>query len=142
MQELFYGPYFCAEQQDQVVRPDRERIPDGPTTKLMWELAKKHKMVLVVPMYEEEMTGVYYNTAAVIDSLVAPSGSSSGCHQCCGALRPRKSGRTPVRRAGRHRVRGPPTWGRRGFARYLATDVNRTVFRVRAHPSVHARSYP
>jgi N-carbamoylputrescine amidase len=34
----------------------------------MCELAKKHKMVLVVPMYEEELTGVYYNTAAVIDA--------------------------------------------------------------------------
>ena len=25
-------------------------------------------MVMVVPMYEEAMTGVYYNTAAVIDA--------------------------------------------------------------------------
>jgi len=67
LQELFYGPYFCAEQQtkwyDLV-----ERIPDGPTTKLMCDLAKKHHMVLVVPIYEEEMSGVYYNTASVIDA--------------------------------------------------------------------------
>jgi N-carbamoylputrescine amidase len=34
----------------------------------MQEQAKKHKMVIVVPIYEEEMTGVYYNTAAVIDA--------------------------------------------------------------------------
>ncbi len=45
-----------------------ERMPDGPTTKLMQELAKKHKMVIVVPMYEEDLAGVYYNTAAVIDN--------------------------------------------------------------------------
>jgi beta-ureidopropionase len=67
MQELFYGPYFCAEQEtkwyDLV-----ERIPDGPTTKLMCELAKKHNIVLVVPIYEEDMSGVYYNTASVIDA--------------------------------------------------------------------------
>jgi beta-ureidopropionase len=67
MQELFYGPYFCAEQQtkwyDLV-----ERIPDGPTTQLMCELAKKHNMVMVVPIYEEDMSGVYYNTASVIDA--------------------------------------------------------------------------
>ncbi len=67
LQELFYGPYFCAEQQtkwyDLV-----ERIPDGPTTKLMCELAKKHNMVLVVPIYEEEISGLYYNTASVIDA--------------------------------------------------------------------------
>ena len=45
-----------------------EKIPDGPTTQLMQELAKKHGMAIVVPIYEEESTGVYYNTAAVIDA--------------------------------------------------------------------------
>src|SRR6476660_4879948 len=67
LQELFYGPYFPAEQNphwyDLV-----ERIPDGPTTQLMCEIARRHRMVIVVPIYEEEMTGVYYNTAAVIDA--------------------------------------------------------------------------
>ncbi|OGU47931.1 MAG: acyltransferase, partial [Ignavibacteria bacterium GWB2_36_8] len=67
LQELFYGPYFCAEQKtkwyDMV-----EKIPDGPTTKLMQEVAKKHNMVIVVPVYEEEMTGVFYNTAAIINA--------------------------------------------------------------------------
>ena len=48
--------------------PPSEKIPDGPTTKLMQELAKKHAMVIVVPIYEEDITGVYYNTAAVIDA--------------------------------------------------------------------------
>jgi N-carbamoylputrescine amidase len=66
-QELFYGPYFAAEQKtrwyDLV-----EKIPDGPTTKLFCEIAKKHQMVIVLPIYEEEITGVYYNTAAVIDA--------------------------------------------------------------------------
>lgn len=67
LQELFYGPYFCAEQKPKWYSMV-ERIPDGPTTKLMQELAKKHEMVIVVPIYEEEITGVYYNTAAVIDA--------------------------------------------------------------------------
>jgi beta-ureidopropionase len=67
LQELFYGPYFCAEQ-DPKWYDITERIPDGPTTKLMQELAKKHNMVIVVPMYEEDNTGVYYNTASVIDA--------------------------------------------------------------------------
>ena len=49
-QELFYGPYFCAEQQSKWYSLT-ERIPDGPTTRLMSELAKKHGMVLVVPIY-------------------------------------------------------------------------------------------
>lgn len=67
LQELFYGPYFC-QVQDPKHYTWTEKIPDGPTTQLMQEIAKKHKMVLVVPMYEEEQTGVYYNTAAVIDA--------------------------------------------------------------------------
>ena len=66
-QELFNGPYFAAEQTTKWYDLT-ERIPDGPTVKLMQDLARKHKMVLVVPMYEEDMTGVYYNTAAVIDN--------------------------------------------------------------------------
>ena len=66
LQEIFYGPYFCAEQ-DTRWYEIAEKIPDGPTIKLMQELAKQHKMILVVPIYEVDMTGVYYNTAAVID---------------------------------------------------------------------------
>ena len=67
LQELFYGPYFC-----QVQDPDyyayTEAIPDGPTVSLMREVAERHGVVLVVPMYEQEQPGVYYNTAAVIDA--------------------------------------------------------------------------
>lgn len=66
-QEVMTGPYFCPSQ-DKKWYGLAERIPDGPTTKLMQELAKKHRMVIVLPIYEEEMTGVYYNTAAVIDA--------------------------------------------------------------------------
>ena len=66
-QELFSGPYFC-QIQDPKYYSLTEPIPDGPTTRLMQDLAKKHHLVLVVPMYEEDITGVYYNTAAVIDA--------------------------------------------------------------------------
>jgi N-carbamoylputrescine amidase len=67
LQELFYGPYFCAEQDPrwyEMVEP----VPDGPTIQLMQDLARQHGMVLVVPVYEEEMSGVYYNTAAILDA--------------------------------------------------------------------------
>ena len=66
LQEIFYGPYFCAEQ-DIKWYQSAEPVPDGPTIGLMQELAQQHKMVMVVPVYEEAMAGVYYNTAAVID---------------------------------------------------------------------------
>jgi len=67
MQEVFTTPYFCAEQQVRWYEAV-EKIPDGPTTKLMQEVAKKHNMAIVVPIYEEEITGIYYNTAAVVDA--------------------------------------------------------------------------
>ncbi len=66
-QEVFNQPYFCPSQ-DAKWYAAAERIPDGPTVKLMQDLANKHKMVIVVPIYEEAMTGVYYNAAAVIDA--------------------------------------------------------------------------
>ncbi|MGH9899227.1 MAG: nitrilase-related carbon-nitrogen hydrolase [Pyrinomonadaceae bacterium] len=67
LQEIFLTPYFCAEQQTRWYEAV-ERVPDGPTVKLLQEVAKRHGMVMVVPIYEEEMTGIYYNTAAVIDA--------------------------------------------------------------------------
>ena len=67
LQEIFFGPYFCAEQKTKWYAMV-EKIPDGPTVKLMQEYAKKYSMAIVVPIYEEEMTGIYYNTAAVIDA--------------------------------------------------------------------------
>ena len=67
MQEIFTGPYFCAEQNPRWYEAV-EHIPDGPTTKLMQEYARKYNMVIIVPLYEEEATGVYYNTAAIIDA--------------------------------------------------------------------------
>ena len=66
LQEIFNGPYFCPSQ-DRRWYAAAEAIP-GPTTHIMAELAKKHGMAIVVPLYEEHMRGVYYNTAAVIDA--------------------------------------------------------------------------
>ena len=67
MQEIFTGPYFCSEQTKKWY-DSAEQIPGGHTTNLMQELAAKHNMVIVVPIYEEDLPGVYYNTAAVIDA--------------------------------------------------------------------------
>jgi N-carbamoylputrescine amidase len=66
-QEIFYGPYFCQVQENEHF-DYAEPIPDGPTTKLMQDLAKETNMVLVVPIFEKEDDGFYYNTAAVIDA--------------------------------------------------------------------------
>jgi N-carbamoylputrescine amidase len=65
LQEIFFGPYFCAEQDPKwyaTAEPD-----DGPTITLMRDVARQHGIVLVVPWYEEEQPGVYYNSACVIE---------------------------------------------------------------------------
>src|SRR5215467_3552155 len=67
LQELFYGPYFC-QVQDTDYYSYTEPIPDGPTTRLLQDVARQHTIVIVAPMYEEEHPGIYYNTAAVIDA--------------------------------------------------------------------------
>ena len=67
LQELFYGPYFC-QVQDPQWYGWTEEVPDGPTVRLMQDLARELGMVLIVPVYEQEQVGVYYNTAAVIDA--------------------------------------------------------------------------
>ncbi len=66
LQEIFNGPYFCPAQSPEWYGA-AEPVP-GPTTEVMQGLARKHGMVIVVPLYEREMAGVYYNTAAVIDA--------------------------------------------------------------------------
>jgi beta-ureidopropionase len=65
LQEIFHGPYFCAEQDPKwyaTAEPE-----DGPTVSRMREVAREHGVVLIVPWYEEAQPGVYYNTACVIE---------------------------------------------------------------------------
>jgi N-carbamoylputrescine amidase len=66
-QELFYGPYFC-QVQDTEYYDYAEAVPDGPTTQRFMALAKELNMVIILPVYEREMAGFLYNTAAVIDA--------------------------------------------------------------------------
>lgn len=67
MQEIFAGPYFCAERHPRWYLT-AETVPDGHTTREMQEVAKKHGIIIVVPLYEKVITGVYYNSAVVIDA--------------------------------------------------------------------------
>ena len=65
-QELFHGPYFGIVQ-DRKYYAYAQKVP-GPLTERFSALAREHNMVVVLPVYEEENTGVLYNTAAVIDA--------------------------------------------------------------------------
>lgn len=66
LQEIFNGPYFCPSQ-DRRWYDAAEPVP-GPTVEKLAPLAAKYQMAMVIPVYEREMAGVYYNTAAVVDA--------------------------------------------------------------------------
>jgi len=65
-QELFYGPYFGVVQDAKYY--DFAEPADGPTVTQFAQLAADLRMVMVLPIYEEESPGVYYNTAVVVDA--------------------------------------------------------------------------
>ena len=66
LQEIFNGPYFCPSQ-DEHWYAAAEPVP-GPTVEALVPYAKKYEMVLIIPVYEEEQPGIFYNTAAVVDA--------------------------------------------------------------------------
>ncbi len=66
LQEIFNGPYFCPSQ-DAHWYGAAEPVP-GPTVEALIPYAKKYEMVMIIPVYEQEQPGVYYNTAAVVDA--------------------------------------------------------------------------
>lgn len=65
-QELFYGPYFGIIEDAKYY--DYAEPADGPIVQRFAKLAKELNLVIVLPIYEEDMPGVYYNTAVVVDA--------------------------------------------------------------------------
>src|SRR4051794_24219639 len=65
-QELFYGPYFGITQDKKYY--EYAEPADGPIVQRFAALAKELGMVMVLPIYEEQQTGVYYNTTVVVDA--------------------------------------------------------------------------
>ncbi len=66
LQELFLSQYFC-QTEDHVYFDLAETVP-GPTTAIFCKLAKKHRIVIIAPLFEKRAEGLYHNTAAVIDA--------------------------------------------------------------------------
>jgi agmatine deiminase len=66
LQELYRTKYF-PQQEKQDATDLAESIP-GKSTKLFSELAKKHKLVIIAPLYEKAPKDKFYNSAAVIGS--------------------------------------------------------------------------
>lgn len=65
-QELFRSQYFC-QSEDHDYFKLAEPIP-GPSTVAFQKLAKKHKVVIVASLFEKRSSGLYHNTAVIIDA--------------------------------------------------------------------------
>lgn len=65
-QELFMSPYFCRTQ-DTELFDLAEPIP-GPTTDVLAAVAGELGVVIIASLFERRASGVYHNTAAVIDA--------------------------------------------------------------------------
>jgi N-carbamoylputrescine amidase len=65
-QELFRSQYFC-QSEDHANFKLAETIP-GPSTKALQAVARKHRAVIVGSLFEKRASGLYHNTAVVIDA--------------------------------------------------------------------------
>ncbi|MBT8428445.1 MAG: acyltransferase, partial [Gammaproteobacteria bacterium] len=66
LQELHNGLYFC-QREDLASFELAETIP-GPSTERLGMLAKRHGVVIVASVFERRTTGLYHNTAVVLES--------------------------------------------------------------------------
>src|SRR5262245_34887045 len=65
-QELFRSQYFCQEENHDHFKL-AESIP-GPSTDALGKIAKRHNVVVIASVFEKRASGLYHNTAAVIDA--------------------------------------------------------------------------
>src|SRR5205823_5267444 len=66
LQELFRSQYFCREENAQLFDL-AETIP-GPSTSVLCPLAAELGVVIIASLFEKRATGLYHNTAAIIDA--------------------------------------------------------------------------
>jgi len=64
--ELFRTLYFCQTEDPEHFKR-AEEIP-GPSIQAMSKLAAELEVVLILPLFEKRSTGIYHNTAVVIDA--------------------------------------------------------------------------
>lgn len=65
-QELFRSQYFCQSEDHEHFKL-AEKIP-GPSTDAFSKIAKKYKAVIIASLFEKRASGLYHNTAAIIDA--------------------------------------------------------------------------
>ncbi len=66
LQELFRSRYFC-QREDARNFELAEPIP-GPSTDALGSLAREEKIVIIASLFEKRSSGIYHNTAVVIDA--------------------------------------------------------------------------
>lgn len=66
LQELHNGSYFC--QHESVDEFDLAETIPGPSTDFLGNLAKQHGVVIVGSLFEKRATGLYHNTAVVLET--------------------------------------------------------------------------
>jgi len=72
LQELHRSLYFCQEESTSNFDL-AEQIP-GPTTDTLSALAKELNIVIVASLFEKRATGIYHNTAVVLDTSIGIAG--------------------------------------------------------------------
>lgn len=73
--ELFRSQYFC-QREDPACFDLAESVP-GPSTEALSEVAKRHNVVIMVPIFERRTAGLYHNSVVVIDG----DGSIAGLYR-------------------------------------------------------------
>jgi len=66
-QEMFRSQYFC-QSEDHAHFGLAEAIPGGPSTLAFQKLAKKYGVVVIASLFEKRASGLYHNTAVIIDA--------------------------------------------------------------------------
>ncbi len=66
LQELFLTPYFCQVESLETFKL-AEPVP-GPTCEVFSKLAEELEIVIVISLFEKRGSGVYHNTAVVLDA--------------------------------------------------------------------------
>jgi N-carbamoylputrescine amidase len=65
-QELFRSQYFCQKEDHEYFKL-AETIP-GPSTKAFQAIAKQYRCVVIASLFERRTSGLYHNTAVIIDA--------------------------------------------------------------------------
>lgn len=66
LQEMYRSPYFCREENAALF--DWAETAPGPSTAAFSQVAREHSLVIIVPIFEKRATGLYHNSAVILDA--------------------------------------------------------------------------